>query len=176
MATAPSRPTLTLFMAMSLNGVIARKNGEEDFLSHENWLTFLALLKEHDGLIWGRRTYEAVQQWGTDFRVDTPITVLSHTKKNSTAPNVHFVSSPGEAVEYFRIQGKRKILLSGGATTNTSFAKAGLINEIIINVEPVVVGEGISLFSPEKFDLQLSLLSMEEHKTGIATLHYSVTK
>lgn len=169
-------PTITLFMAMSLNGFIAQKNGEEDFLSHENWLTFLSILKKHDGLIWGRRTYEAVQQWGPDYHIDIPIVVLSEKKMDIAIPNTHVVTSPREAVEYFRRQGAKSVLLSGGATTNTAFAKEGLIEEVIVNLEPVIIGEGISLFPQTELDLHLSLSSINQQKKGIITLQYSVLK
>ncbi len=170
------RPAVTLFMAMSLNGMTARKNGKEDFLSHEHWRTFLALLKRHDGLIWGRRTFEVVQQWGTDYRVDIPLVVLSHKKMDITTPNVHDVTSPDEAIEYFRAQRKRRILLGGGSTTNTAFAQAGLVDEVMVNVEPTIVGEGIPLFAPDELDLRLSLRSIKKQKSGIITVRYSVMK
>jgi len=55
-----------LFMAMSVNGCIARKNGDEDFLSHKNWEAFCNLAKECGCFIVGRKTFEAVQKWNIE--------------------------------------------------------------------------------------------------------------
>lgn len=53
---------VTLFMAMSLNGIIARKNGDEDFLSSNNWNSFSELVKTFKNFIIGRKTFEAVKK------------------------------------------------------------------------------------------------------------------
>jgi len=52
-----------LYMAQTINGIIARNNYDEDFLSHENWKVFLGLTKEMDCFIVGRKTYEEVKKW-----------------------------------------------------------------------------------------------------------------
>ena len=54
---------IILFMATSLNGMIADKSGSEDFLSDTNWQTFSDFAKKHGCFIIGRKTYEAVQKW-----------------------------------------------------------------------------------------------------------------
>ena len=50
-------------MATSINGMIARENGDEDFLSHDNWISFKKLAEEIGFFIIGRKTYEVVQKW-----------------------------------------------------------------------------------------------------------------
>ena len=59
---------------------------------------------------------------------------------------------------------------------NTAFARAGLIDQVIINVESVVVGRGIPLFAPEGFDLRLKLIEMKRMREEIVQLHYEVRK
>lgn len=60
----------TLYMAVSANGFVARKDGNEDFLPHDGWLEMLSFTKEYGHLIWGRKTYEAVRGWGDNFIKD----------------------------------------------------------------------------------------------------------
>ena len=54
----------TLFMAMSLNGIIAKEDGNEDFLSHKNWETFSELVNTFGNFVVGRKTHEAVKKMG----------------------------------------------------------------------------------------------------------------
>jgi dihydrofolate reductase len=59
-----------LFMAISLNAIIATKEGSEDFLSNDNWKQFVKLVKNIGCFIWGRKTYEAVSKWEGDYLND----------------------------------------------------------------------------------------------------------
>lgn len=61
---------IILTMAISINGIIATKKGSEDFLSHTNWIQFIKLAKKVGCFIWGRKTYEAVIKWESDYLKD----------------------------------------------------------------------------------------------------------
>jgi len=67
-------------------------------------------------------------------------------------------------------------LLIGGSSLNTAFAKENLIDEIILNIEPIIIGKGIPLFSIDDFDLPLELISTEKNNSGIVTIYYKVKK
>ena len=82
-------------------------------------------------------------------------------------------SSPEDAVTFLQKEGFEKALLTGGATTNSSFAKAGLIHEMILNVEPIVLGKGLSLFLPADFQLSLELLESKP-MNNLLQLRYKV--
>ena len=69
--------------------------------------------------------------------------------------------------------GYREVLLAGGPTLNSSFAKAGYINEIILYVEPAVIGEGKALFYPRNFNMRLALRSVQR-TSGYIILKYKV--
>jgi len=72
--------------------------------------------------------------------------------------------------------GFKKILLSGGGTINSAFMKDSLVDEIIINVEPFVLGNGIRIFSQENFESKLRLLDVKRLKSGIIQLRYKIIK
>lgn len=166
-----------LFMAVSANGFVASRNGNEDFLPHEGWLQMLDFAKKFGHFIWGRKTYEAVQSWGGDFMRDIesiPTIVVSSDKKFFYPKNVTVCSSPNEAMRVVEQMGYKKAFLSGGPMLNTSFAKAGLIDEIILNYNPTILADGIKIFCESDFELKLKLKEVKKLSSDIVQIHYSV--
>lgn len=167
---------VTLFMAMSANGMVARTNGDEDFLSNENWKVFTGLAKKHGCFIWGRKTYEAVKKWGKQYdpeKLGSLPMIISKNLQNNKFKKYLVANSPHTALAKLSARGYRAALLSGGPTLNSAFARAGLINEVILAVNPVVVGDGKALFLPRHFDLQLKLTSIKKRK-NLLLLSYKV--
>lgn len=171
---------VTLYMAISLNGIIARENGDEDFLSHENWNDFISLAKEKGNFIYGRKTYEAVRKWGDEYLKDlASIPTMVCVSENSTGKvenGFEFVSSPKEALDLLSRKGYTEALLTGGATNNSAFASEGLIDEVLLNVEPCIVGKGIAVFKPDDFNIKLAFVESKTSPSGIVRLHYQVVK
>lgn len=170
---------VNLFMAMSLNGMIAGKNGNEDFLSHANWESFCKLAKEHGCFIVGRNAYEIVQKWpeynyGT---VDAKLKIVV-SEENDLVLKLPFllVSSPGEALQKASDMNFESVLLTGGSMINSAFIKQDLIDEIILNIEPAIVGSGISLFAENNFEKRLNLLSIDKIEDDILQVKYKVNK
>lgn len=167
----------TLFMAVSANGFVSRRDGDEDFLPHEGWLQMLDFAKEYGHFIWGRKTYEAVKGWGGHFMKDIeniPTIIVSSGKKSSYPENVTVCSSPIEAMNIVEKMGQKKAFLSGGPTLNTAFVKADLVDEIILNYNPTILANGIKLFSESDFELRLKLEEVKELSSDIIQMHYSV--
>lgn len=164
-------------MATTPNGLIARENGDEDFLSEKNWQSLLKLVKLYGNLIWGRKTYEAVSKWeGTyldDLKYAKKIIVTSKKDFTIDKKGWQVVHSPEEAVQTLQKE-YDTILLSGGSTNNSSFMKAGLIDEIIINIEPYLLGKGIPLFAQEDFEYRLQLQETNNIGNGILQMKYKV--
>ena len=169
---------VTLFMAISLNGMIAREDGSEDFLSYKNWETFSGFVEEYKNFIVGSRTYEMVKNWDEDYGFhDFPNAtkiVVSNDPEYSLDQGFVLASSPEDALGIMKQRGFEHILLTGGAANNASFAQTGLIDEIIFNINPVVIGSGISLFKPADFQLELELTESKEISGGIVQLKYLV--
>ncbi len=168
-----------LFMAMSANGIIARENNEEDFLSNYGWKVLCELANEHKSFIWGRKTYEIVQTWPkkyfTSEIVEAKKIIISSQPNLSLAAGYELSPSPEAAISKLSSYGFKSTILTGGATLNSAFAKEGLIDEVLINIEPIIIGSGIPLFSLEKFDLPLKIINSREIG-GVIQLHYSVVK
>ena len=170
----------TLYMAISANGIIATETGDEEFLSHENWEKFCELAREFGNFVVGRKTYEAVKKWDGGYNfddlVDVEKVVISQDKNFKLDKGYTLANSPEDALAKLSQKGFQKVLITGGANINSAFAKLNLLDEIIFNIEPVMVGKGIPVFAPEDFELKLKLISTEKLASGVSTLRYSVLK
>ena len=170
----------TLYMAISANGIIATETGDEEFLSHENWEKFCELAREFGNFVVGRKTYEAVKKWDGGYNfddlVDVEKVIISQDKNFKLDKGYTLANSPEDALAKLSQKGFQKVLITGGANINSTFAKLNLLDEIIFNIEPVMVGKGKPVFAPEDFELKLKLISTEKLASGISTLRYSVLK
>lgn len=166
-----------LYMAQTINGVIARENYDEDFLSHRNWEVFVKLAEDIGCFIVGRKTYEEVKKWG-EYNFDSVKAkkiIVSRDKKSKLATGYISTKSPKNALDKASELGFTKVLLTGGGTLNSAFMKAGLVDEIIINIEPFVLGRGIRIFSEETFENKLQLIKVKK-LNEILQLHYKIAK
>ena len=166
-------------MTISLNGIIARENREEDFISYKSWLIWLNAVRENGCVIFGRKTYQNLITWPKRYLKDLQgikVIVISANSDYQVGSGFELTSSPQEALEKLEKQGFKNVVLTGGSTLNSSFAKLGLIDEVILNVEPVIEGKGIPLFKPENFELKLELIEMKQSKGKTIQLQYKVVK
>ena len=168
-----------LWMAMSVNGIIARENNEEDFLSHQGWNEWVKFIRDAGCMVWGAKTYKVVSGWKKEYFKDIEgvrAIIVSSNLKNLSDERFGLANSPQNALEILKKEGFDRVVLTGGSTLNSSFAKLGLIDEIVLSVEPVVVGQGIPLFKSDLFDLKLELVSIAKINQNLIQLHYRVVK
>ena len=168
-----------LYIAISINGIIARENNEEDFISHENWKEFVRLAKEFGCMVWGSKTLEVVLSWPKEYKGELKGVrkIVISSKQGLDVPiGYTLVNSPKEALSLLEKEGFKAVLLAGGSNLNASFAKEGLIDEIIISIEPVIVGKGIPIFATENFDLKTLLINTKKLNDQLIQLHYKVLK
>ena len=167
-----------LSMAVSANGIIATKDGSEDFLSNVNWQQFVKLAKEVGCFIYGRKTYENVITWDNSYLdplKDVKKLVIS---KSDFHPQEGFTiaHSPEEALQLLEKEGLQEVIVTGGSTISSEFAKRGLIDEVILDVNPSIIGEGIPVFFPADIMMKLELVKFEKIGGDIIEIHYTVKK
>ena len=167
-----------LYMSMTANGIIARENGSEDFLSDENWTEFCRLAKSAGCFVIGRNTYETIMRLYKNYNFDdVKAKKIVITRNKNFHPECYITSrSPRDAIEKARAAGFSRLILTGGSRTNASFMKENLVDEIILNIEPAVLGRGIHLFADDNFETRLRLIKTKRLGSGIIQLHYKVTK
>ena len=179
-------PKVSVFIATSLDGFIARKNGELDWLDAANATVtegedcgYQAFMETVDVLVMGRNTYEKVLLFGQWPYGKTSVIVLSSQPINFPAdlPNTikHSSETPRELYERLSSEGAKHLYVDGGLTIQR-FLAAGIIDELIITIIPVLLGEGIPLFGPFEKDISLTCVSTKAFEFGFVQLHYSVVK
>jgi riboflavin biosynthesis pyrimidine reductase len=67
-------------------------------------------------------------------------------------------------------------IITGGSMLNSEFGKRGLIDEVILDVNPSIVGDGLPIFQPADFALSLELVAVEKIEDDIVELRYRVKK
>lgn len=165
-----------LYMTITANGYIATEDDKVDWISKESWQSYLNTIRKIDAVIIGRRTYNLMPR--KEFQRNCEYVVLTHSKPvKSKSPNVIFTNrSPKEVINFLNRKGFKRICIAGGGKTNASFMKAGLIDEIYLDVEPLVLGKGIQFFHPSEFQTKLKLLSIRKLRDSTIQLHYRVKK
>ena len=169
---------VVMYMAMTANGIIARENGREDFLSDLNWKVFCNLARKKGCFVVGRKTYEIVRKLYKNYNFDDVKAerIIITSKKNFQPKGYLIANSPKNAIKKASSAGFKELLLSGGGKLNNSFIKSSLVDEIILNVEPVLLGKGVKLFGEDNFEKTLSLIRVKKLSKGIVQLHYKVRK
>jgi dihydrofolate reductase len=176
----------SVYIATSLDGFIARKNGALDWLDEANSgvpegedCGFQTFMDSVDILIMGRKTFEQVLSFGQWAYGKTPVIVLS-SKPMSIPPDVlgivtHSAEQPRALLQRLSSEGIEHVYIDGGATIQ-SFLSDNLIDEITITVIPVLLGEGISLFGSVEKDIGLTHESTQAFDFGFVQTTYLVKK
>ncbi len=163
---------ITLFMDMTLNGYIARENNETPW-SKEAWDAYYALAKSYKAIVLGRKTYELMRDANELEKIGNPFTVVL-TTKNSPKGKATFVQTPKEAMKILRKNGFEEALIGGGSMLNSSFMKEKMVDEIILDIEPLIFGKGVKLFSECSFESKLDLIGISKISKNLIRAHYRV--
>lgn len=149
------KKTNSVFIATSLDGYIADKDGKIDWLHSipnpdNNDMGYTEFTSQIDALIMGRTTFETVCGFDIDWPYTKPVYVLSNTLTeipSELGGNVHLIKGPlTEVLAQIHNNGHNILYIDGG-TTIQGFLKEDLIDNIVITVIPVLLGGGTPLFS-----------------------------
>ncbi len=173
-----------VFIATSLDGYIARSNGEIDWLLAGDDASedhgYDAFIQNIDGIIMGRGTYEKVAGFPS-WPSTRPVVVLSRTLTPSAVPekfrgNVRFLNlDPKEALDQLQREGWKKVYVDGGQIIQ-AFLREELIEDIVITTVPVLIGQGLALFGDLKQDIPLSLIESKAFPSGLVQAKYRVVR
>jgi dihydrofolate reductase len=169
----------SVFVGMSVDGFIARHNGDFDFLPEgggepHGYQEFMATV---DVLVIGRNTFEKVLTFDYWPYADKRVVVLS--SQESRLANVrgvtieHMSGSPAEITDRLSASGATHAYVDGGITVQR-FLQAGMIQRIIVTRVPVLIGEGIPLFGSLPHDVQLRHVFTEAYPSGLVKSEYEV--
>lgn len=174
------KPKVSIFIPVSLDGFIARKNGDLDWLEDDNApggedYGYREFFESVDVIVMGRKTFAKTLTFGEWPHSGKQVVVLS-----TGAPAVPeqlrrgitvLALSPKDLVERLAAQGATHLYVDGGVTIQ-GFIAAGLIDEATITRIPVLIGEGIPLFGTLDKDIRLEHLATRAFANGYVQSKY----
>lgn len=162
-----------LIAAITADGFIGRDSAHlADWSSKEDKKVFVRLTKEAGTVVFGARTFET---FNTAFPGRRMIVLTSQPEKYDVE-GVEFVNeSPADLVKRLSAEGVTDLAIGGGARVWYDFMQAGLLDELYITVEPVLFGQGVSLFGGQ-LDTRLELLETTPLNDDVILLHYKVVR
>ncbi len=162
-------------MAITANGFIAKNDDDTSWISKEEWNSYSLATQTAGGLIIGHRTYDILTKQPEFSELkDVKLAVVSEKKFKTLSPNQFVASSPKKALEFF--EGYKEVIVAGGGTLNASFLAENLIDEIYLDVEPIIFGKGIPVFKGKDFELKLEFLGQKKIADNEIQLHYKVVR
>ena len=171
----------SVFIAASLDGFIARENGDVDWLSGFDGAEagedygYRAFMETVDALVMGRGTHDTVRTFGAWPYGETPVVVLTSRPVDlpAGAPVEAMAGAPAEIVERLAARGARHLYVDGGKTIQ-AFLEAGLIQRLILTRIPMLIGTGIPLFGPLSRDVRLRHVETRTFDSGLVQSTYHV--
>lgn len=164
----------SVFIATSLDGYIARRDGGLDWLAiveqpGEDY-GYRAFERTVDAIVIGRKTYETALGFGAWPYGDKRVVVLTHQPLASRHGEQIVDASPPELVERLARDGVQHAYIDGG-TVIRQFLAANLIDDLTLSVLPMLLGDGIRLFGDA--ELRLALDGVRSWSSGLVQLRYT---
>jgi len=174
---------ISLFIAMSLDGYIAKPNDDLSFLKlvekegeDYGYAQFTSTI---DTVIIGRRTYDyVVSQIGASHydNGQRDIYVMTKTVRPQSGRTIFYNKSLTGLIERLKSENGKNIYCDGGAQVINELLKHDLIDELIVSVIPVLLGSGIRLFQDGRPEQELEFAGAKTFDTGLTQLHYKRKK
>ena len=172
----------SVFVGVSLDGFIARPNGDLDWLMGDGggdsaeygYDEFIAGI---DAIVMGRKTFEKVVMFDKWYYGNKRVVVLSHHSLELAGARARggvveqMQGSPAEIVSKLASSGAGRLYVDGGVTIQ-EFLRAGLIRRLVISRLPVLIGEGIPLFGSLAHDIHLSHIATRTYPGGMVQSEY----
>jgi dihydrofolate reductase len=171
--------TVSVFVGTSLDGFIARQNGDFDFLLEgggepHGYKEFMASV---DAIVIGRKTFEKVLTLEAWPYGDKRVVVLSSRPIDFSAVVGGIVEQmagpPAEIVSQLAASGTRHLYVDGGITIQR-FLREGLVQRLVITRVPVLIGDGIPLFGALPRDIRLRHVATRHYPSGLVQSEYQV--
>ena len=181
-----AEPVCSIFVGVSLDGFIARPNGDLDWLMGEGGgdsaeYGYNEFIADIDAIVMGRRTFEKVLTFDKWYYGNKRVVVLSHQPLDLSGARVRGgvveqrAGAPSGIVSKLAASGANRLYVDGGSTLQ-QFLRAGLIHRLIISRLPVLIGEGIPLFGSLPHDIRLSHVTTRTYPGGMVQSEYHVIR
>ncbi|WP_335965146.1 dihydrofolate reductase family protein [Galbibacter sp. PAP.153] len=174
---------ISLFIATSLDGYIAKPNDDLNFLKlvekeGEDY-GYTQFTDTIDTLIVGRKTYDYVLKEIGPSHYDNgqrDVYVITRTQKPKAGRTTFYTGSLTDLVQQLKAENGKGIYCDGGAEVINELLKNDLIDTFIISVIPVLLGNGTRLFKDGRPEQLLEFITVKAFDTGLTQLHYKRKK
>lgn len=165
-----------VYIAMSLDGFIARSNGDLDWLLHYNNTGedygYNEFIKNVDTVVMGRKTYDKIVEMGYEYPHGERQYIIWTHRELPSKKNLRFYSGDLKSLLVdLKSRPGKNIYIDGGMTVSECM-KHHLVDEYIISVIPTLLGDGIRLFNDGRPEEKLMLKSSRSYETGLMQIHY----
>ena len=165
-----------LFLSISIDGMIANKQGIPLF-PEGAWEDWCALVNDTGNVVAGRSSFEQVNNPEMEAALNPQHKiVLSSKDLDLTDTGWQQAKSPEEALEILRGIGVEEAIIGGGRTVAHAFISKGLVDQVIIDLQPIAFGEGTPMFGDSLDAPQLKLLESKSLNKNALRLRYEVVK
>ena len=174
---------LTIYIATSVDGYIAKSNDDLSFLQlvekegeDYGYAAFIATI---DIIIVGRKTYDWVlKEIGASHydNGDRQVYVITGTHRPNVGKTTFYTGNLTELVQKLKTENGKNIYCDGGAEVINELLRNDLIDEFVISVIPVLVGNGTRLFKDNRPEQKLEFIKSKTFETGLTRLHYKRKK
>lgn len=168
---------IKLYIACSVDGYIATKTGDISFLDnvavdHEDY-GYSEFIKTIDTVIMGRKTYDKIQSFAIPFPYQKETVYVFSKTMTGKNDDVIFVNQDVLSfVQTLKKQPGKDIFFVGGASLFKIFNELDLIDEMVISIMPIILGDGIPLFLPSIYQQSLILTKHHVYDSGLVQLIY----
>lgn len=170
----------SVYIAVSLDGYIAREDGAVDWLEglespgEDEDYGYHAFMESVDRLVMGRGSYDKVASFAEWPYGEQRVVVLTNRPFDPPVETVEIMSgTPAEVVAQLAADGAEHLYVDGGVTI-TAFLEAGMIDELIITRLPVLLGSGLPLFGRISREIALRHVDTQSYRNGLTQSCYLV--
>ncbi len=162
-----------LFIAASLDGFIAGRSGEIGWLFTDQDYGYVEFLRTIDVVVMGRKTYEQVLTFGKYPYKGIEGYVFSRSRAGAKDENVTFFSGDvSKLIQSLKAKPGKDIWLMGGSEMIRPFLEQDLVDEFVISIHPIILGDGIPLFRTPIPTRELHLTDCKGFDTGLVQVTY----
>jgi dihydrofolate reductase len=173
---------IKLFIASSLDGYIAKEDEDISWLFSDDDYGYKKFYDSIDTVIMGRKTYEkALKVEEYPFKekncyIFTKNTMFPTTDilQRTTGNNIKIINNIIDFIKNLVNTEGKNIWLVGGSEIISILMNANMVDEIILSIHPLILGNGISLFTKIKRQIKLKVLNSITYDSGLIQIHYKI--
>lgn len=167
-----------LYIACSLDGFIARKDHDISWLFNDQDYGWNEFTNEFQTAVMGRKSYDFAKQFSNPpYSGRKNLVITSQRELYLSSTDELVFCSYDDVINYLLTDSKDEgIFLVGGTGLITNFFNSNMIDEVIVAIHPIILGEGIPLFEGIKHELKLELAEHTVYTSGLVKLKYIVLK